>query len=452
MNILFIIPWIPYPVESGGAQAFYNMVDEIRKYHEVSVLLTVRVDADEQNIGELKKLWKDVHFYVYDQRKETDYRKFTDELKSVGVKGTTSFLCKWMYKTSKSLQRKINRRVNKYRRKNFKELIKADSTLFEPSHVLPPGFLDFVKKTACQGFDTVQVEFYEYLPLVHLLPKNVHKVFLHHEIRFVHNANELKMMGDASPNGMLLLEDEKGREIYHLSKYDQIMVLTETDKRILQPLLPQSDIYVSPAITMACKKITHTYEYTPIANLVFMGNYFHVPNVEGLIWFCSQVMPILVKRYPGLKLFVTGLWDEQSRKILEDLCDHIVFTGFIEDINQFINGKISIIPIRIGSGMRMKAMDAMISNSPIVSTLKGCEGLNLESGKEILVADTPQDFAVAVTQLLDDKDLGKAMAAAANRFIHTQMNAEAMIKTRLDFYKKIENEQPTISDNSHPSL
>lgn len=437
MKLLFIIPWIPYPLNSGGAQAFFNMVEEIRRHHSVSLLLTIRNKEDEKNIKELKEIWNNVAIRSYDKRKEKNAYLFAKKLKTLGIRGLEASLCRWMYGTRESLQRKIDRRLGKHKPTDIQELIRNNSALYKHTCDLSASFVEWVSNIANEGFDVIQVEFYEFLPLVHALPNNTESVFLHHEIRFVHNANELEVFKDVYPYDKVLFEEEKGREIYNLSKYKHVIVLTEKDKEILQPLLPNTNIYVSPAITEASKVSTQALHFSPARDLVFMGNSSHIPNFEGLVWFCSEVIPLLKKNKITPKLYVTGNWDEQSRKVLQDICDDIIFTGFVDDINTFINGRISIIPIRIGSGMRMKIIDSIVSCSPIVTTTKGCEGLPIEQGKDAMIADSPQAFANSIVQLLNDDVLQKTISSNARSKALSSLNAEKLLQRRLDFYENI---------------
>lgn len=437
MKILFIIPWIPYPLNSGGAQAFFNMVNEIRKKHSVTLLLTIRCKNDEENVNRLKAVWNDVDIRSYDARKESAYDDFRAYIKSTSMGKLTAMSCKWMYKTQQSLKRKINRRIDRQQGKNLQTIIRKNSTLFNNINLLTPGFLNFVKKVTLKGFEITQIEFYEYLPLVHILPQNTKTVFVHHEIRFIHNENELSVMNDVTPHDRIMLEEEKAKEIYNLSKYDHIIVLTNTDRNILKKLLPNSDIYISPAITMASLQTNKALNFKPANELVFMGNSSHIPNIEGLTWFCSNVMPAVSNHNKDTKLYVTGNWNDNSKKIIKSIYPDIIFTGFVEDISSFINGKISIIPIRIGSGTRMKAIDAMMSFSPIVTTSKGCEGLMLENRKDVMYADKPLDFADAIIELLNNQELQRLITTNAIKKISTSLNSKEMLDTRLNFYNSI---------------
>ena len=118
------------------------------------------------------------------------------------------------------------------------------------------------------------------------------------------------------------------------------------------------------------------------------------------------------------------------------------FTGFIDDLSTFVNGKISIVPIRIGSGMRIKLLDSVWAASPIVTTSKGCEGLPFANEKNCLIADSAQDFANAIMQMLANKDdLQKNLVETASDTISGSIDTAQLIEQRMKFYRMIERIQ-----------
>ncbi len=434
MNILFIIPWIPYPLNSGGAQAFFNMVDEIRMRYKTSLLLSVHNQHEAECVEKLKAIWTNVDIIIYNHipHKACDAMELPSEMPSA-----TKRLCSVMVKIKNSLQRKIARRVGRYESND----IKKKATLYYRNSDLTPDFIEFVHNITSKGFDLIQIEFYEYLPLVYVLPKDTDTVFLHHEIRFIHNANELSVFNGVTANDKFGFEEEKGRELYALSKYKHIIVLTEVDKNILQPLLPDADIYVSPAITDATKKGKDTFVFRNAKDIAFIGNSNHFPNLEGMTWFCKDVVPILKDNgYKG-NIYITGEWDNDSQRMLQQMCAEIVFTGFVDDIGEFLNGKISIVPIRIGSGMRMKILDSIAACAPIVTTTKGCEGLSMVNGEDCIIADGKEDFANAIMKLQTDVSVQKKLASNSLKKLASIMNAGDLLKRRIGFYEKMRKKQ-----------
>ena len=114
------------------------------------------------------------------------------------------------------------------------------------------------------------------------------------------------------------------------------------------------------------------------------------------------------------------------------------FTGYIDDLGKFLNGKISVVPIRIGSGMRMKLLDSAIAASPVVTTSKGCEGLPFANGKNCLIADTPSEFADAVVKMIGNQgNIQEMFVQNAMEEIPSIVDANRQIQRRLELYNEI---------------
>lgn len=94
-------------------------------------------------------------------------------------------------------------------------------------------------------------------------------------------------------------------------------------------------------------------------------------------------------------------------KKLSDSCPELEFVGYIEDLHAFLQGSVSVVPVRIGSGMRMKILDAISSRIPVVTTTKGVEGIDLRDGEECLKADSADEFVDTIIRLLGDVNLQK---------------------------------------------
>lgn len=280
----------------------------------------------------------------------------------------------------------------------------------------------------------IQVEFYECLQLVYLLPKDAIKVFVQHEIRFVRNQNELDLFKEKTPDDEYRFLVRKDFELSLLSHYDKIIALTETDKQIMLSEKPGLDIYVSPAIVS--KQLQETTTFKTAKDFVFIGNGLHFPNADGVMWFCESIVPLLIRKGKMQKLYIVGEWGKGIQKQIKDIYPEACFTGFVDDLTSFISGKISIIPIRIGSGMRMKILDSVVASSPIVTTSKGCEGLPVTNEKNCLIADSPEEFAEALERLVDHPQKQEEIAANAQQGFATVFDFESQIQRRLDFYAR----------------
>ena len=234
----------------------------------------------------------------------------------------------------------------------------------------------------------------------------------------------------------MLLKKKKAEELAALSAYDAVITLTDIDKDILKAYLPENKLFTSPAITQTVA-LEHL-PFKPVKDIVFVGNGNHFPNVDGMVWFCGEIVPLL--KAQGVQvptIYATGNWDARNKKILTDLCPEVAFSGFIDDLQSFLNGKLSVVPIRIGSGMRMKLIDTACAGAPIVTTSKGCEGLPFVDGKNCLIADGAEDFAAAVARLFTDQQLQEQLAVNAQDSKSNMLDEQQLLQMRLKVYENL---------------
>lgn len=422
-RILIITPYIPYPIDSGGNQAVFTMIDNLRKHYSISLLLAAK--KHNSNIDALKKIWPDINFYIYENR----------NAKSDGI----PLKLKLLTYLTESFYRKYNR----YFYKAFPKKYDTDSllrrrTLLNMKHMnLDLDYCRYVHKIANLGFDIIQTEFYELLELCYFLPQNVTKVFVHHEIGFVRRKNELDLLQAPTCADFAAYHKHKDMEIAMLKRFDHIITLTENDKRILSGYIAEDRIHVSPAIVNKSDIMNFTecgHEF------VFIGSPSHFPNNDAVNWLCEKILPELRARIEDFNIYIVGNWKKRLKKHILKQNREVIFTDYIKDLGQFLNGKISIIPIRIGSGMRMKILDAIWACSPFITTSKGVEGQNFVNGSDCITVDTPESFSEAMARLSEDVDLQKKIAINAMKDIKETYAPEKMTRLRENIYEKILNQ------------
>ena len=452
MNILYIIPYIPFPLNSGGNQAFFNMVNEARKVHQVSLLLRIRNDKDRENAGQLQEVWPDARLYLLDETATNAQAKMAAaEEEDAGLSGVTAWKCRLFDSIRRSMERKIRRSIRHALMKKKAEAIAREDSVatneilgsFVREHsVLYHGidgnedFYEYVYQTSRQGFDLIQIEFYEYLPLVYLLPKDVKKVFVHHELHYVRVENEMNLFDRISQADRLKYQMDFQEELSALNQYDKIVTLTEVDRELLSVHIPSDKLYVSPALTEACKATTQQ-EWQPARDLVFIGGGDHFPNADGVMWLATKVLPALRQTGTNAKVYVVGKWDKVMQEQIHAFAPNIVFTGFVDNLMSFLCGKISVVPIRIGSGMRMKILDSINAGTPMVTTSKGCEGLPLRDGEHCFITDDATVFAQRIAQLMQNKDVQKKFVEAARSQMGGQMDGSELLRRRMALYESM---------------
>ncbi|HYP52493.1 MAG TPA: glycosyltransferase [Pyrinomonadaceae bacterium] len=149
-------------------------------------------------------------------------------------------------------------------------------------------------------------------------------------------------------------------------------------------------------------------------NLVFTGSMDWLPNEDAIRFFTSEILPRVKQRVPGATLTVVGRNPSASLVELSKRDASVTVTGRVEDVRPFMERAAAyVVPIRVGGGTRLKIYEAMAMEMPVVSTTVGAEGLPVREGRELLIADSPEDFARAVARVLEDAELARSLGTRA---------------------------------------
>ena len=158
--------------------------------------------------------------------------------------------------------------------------------------------------------------------------------------------------------------------------------------------------------------------------IVFTGAMDWRANIDGIEFLMNEVWPVLTRSHPGARALIVGRNPQPA--LVEAARARGVdfdFTGYVDDIRPYVaRGDVYIIPLRVGSGTRIKAFEAMASGRPVVSTTLGVEGLDVTPGTHFMRADSAGEFAAAIAGLLDDAGRARAMAAAARRLVEERFS------------------------------
>jgi glycosyltransferase involved in cell wall biosynthesis len=151
--------------------------------------------------------------------------------------------------------------------------------------------------------------------------------------------------------------------------------------------------------------------------LVFPGAMTYRANFAAMAFFLREVFPLILRQRPGAKLYITGKTDGVPVHRLP-LREGVVLTGYLQDVRPRIaRSQVCVVPMTMGGGTRLKILEAMALGTPVVSTSKGAEGLDVRSGEEILIADDPETFAAQVVRLLEDPALRERLAQNGRRLV-----------------------------------
>ena len=199
-----------------------------------------------------------------------------------------------------------------------------------------------------------------------------------------------------------------GRLLRH---FDICTVVSETEKSLLHAATSvAAPSVVIPNCVEVADYVRFAAEEPAPATLVFTGSLTFDPNYRAMCWFISEVLPYVQRAIPGVKLTITG---DPGERVLPAAAG-VTLSGFVPDVRPVVaRAWASVVPIHEGGGTRLKILESMALETPVVSTTKGAEGLDVAGSEHLLLADDPVDFAEAVIRLLGDRELRERLAKNA---------------------------------------
>lgn len=250
-----------------------------------------------------------------------------------------------------------------------------------------------------------------------------------------HNAVYLipKRMAEASKNRFLIIwlkHESKLMSQYELQtcrQFDHVVWVTQEDltavssiasqrykdnlKAIVDKARSQNNsiipICVDASETASIDRITEKHE------ILFVGGMHWPPNADGVTWFAKEILPQVTKEHPHARFVALG---KQPPEVIKAIGQQVITPGYVESTERYwAFARVFVVPLRAGGGMRVKILDSWSRGVPIVSTTIGAEGISCQSGKDILIADTAEDFAVAVQKILTDDNLAQRLSHNGRR-------------------------------------
>jgi glycosyltransferase involved in cell wall biosynthesis len=165
----------------------------------------------------------------------------------------------------------------------------------------------------------------------------------------------------------------------------------------------------------------------PESDLIFVGSMDWLPNIDGMVWFSKEILPLIRRQKPDCRVVIAGRKPGPEILALAAADKGIEVTGTVPDVRPYLwNSRISILPLRIGGGTRMKVYEAMAAGLPVVSTSVGVEGLVGRPGRDLLIGNSPEEFATQCISLMDDESLRKKIGEAGFRLVNENCSWESV--------------------------
>jgi glycosyltransferase involved in cell wall biosynthesis len=271
-------------------------------------------------------------------------------------------------------------------------------------------------------FDLALISLFEvaeqYLPLLRAHSPATRVIVDSVDVHWLREQRGAELSGD--PGQLAAAERTRVRETAVYQAADALIAVSEPDLDALADMAPEVPRTVVSNI--------HTEEaegpgFVERSGILFVGNFSHEPNVDAVVHFCATAWPAIRSRVPGARLTLVGPYAPPSVTALA--CEDVDVRGWVPELVPLLeSARVSVAPLRFGAGVKGKIGEALSHGLPVVSTTIGVEGMGLEDGEHVLVADEALAFAEAVARLYGDEALWTRLARGGRDRVNGLLSPE----------------------------
>ncbi len=405
MRLLFLTPQLPYPPQQGTALRNWGLISHLAARHEIWLL-------------------------SFDERPEDARSELPEPLRQV---------CRSVA-VAPVPARTLGARLRTLAASTLPDMAwRLWSPVFE--QMLHAHLRD-------HHFDVVQfegIELARYMIGAARLPHSARFVFDEHNAEYVLQKRtfeaDARNLGRWHGAGYSFVQWQRLRtfERRALSVADAVLCVSPEDAASLQCLAPSvRPIVIHNGIDVArYANFDSPLPASRSLTIVFTGKMDFRPNVDAALWFARRVWPVVKQVHPSARLLIVGQKPSPRLDPLRADPD-IVLTGQVDDVRLYIaQADVYVAPLLAGGGTRFKLLEAMAMHRAIVSTSLGCEGFPVTSGRELIVADRPEEFAGAVTELLRSPSRRVALGESAYRFVSATYDWRAIMPKLEQVYERL---------------
>ena len=285
----------------------------------------------------------------------------------------------------------------------------------------PPNFRRAVRE-ACADAELLQCEYWYLYPTARAV-RGIKKVLLKHDAEF--NANRRLVAATANPFRKFALWVKylrrRGYEKAACREFDRVLCLSAVDAELVAPYARRPPQVVFPVVDLP--PADKTCRGAEGAEMVYFGGVTRAANRQGLELFLREIYPRVKAAVPRATLTIRS---EPPPRALTRLAAHdpsITFKPTAPDLgDDFLRASAAVVPLWVGSGIKIKILTALAHGLPVVTTPVGAEGIPAEDGAEILVAETPAAFADALSRLLTDGEFWRRLSEGGRRFAERELD------------------------------
>lgn len=391
MKILQITPQFPFPLDSGGKIGIYNITKVLKSNGaDIDLVAISRFQVPEEHLNELSKISNP--YVIFEPNQNSILRAF------------------WNFSLSKPAL------PNKFLSKNvFSKLEKIIKT---------------------EKYDIIHIDHTSLMKIGMWLKDKIGKPLglRLHNIEWIIWYRYFLDERRFSPRWFFykkqygLLRDF---ERLAISNADISFACSKEDKNRALELVPNAKIeVVSPGVDLDYWICKSEFERSP-KEIVFATTFSWKANVDGLLWFLDYVLPLIRKEHPDFVITIIGRNPPKNLRKYPN----VNVVGWVERVQPFYNhANLSICPLFVGGGVRVKILEAMSMELPVVSTSIGAEGIDANSEEGLLIADEPQSFAKFVNNLLSDFNFSRQLGKNARKYISEKHSSKITFKKIFDYY------------------
>ncbi|MGB9631822.1 MAG: glycosyltransferase family 4 protein [Chloroflexaceae bacterium] len=217
----------------------------------------------------------------------------------------------------------------------------------------------------------------------------------------------------------LLTALQHQRYVRHLLRgFSAVTVVSRREAALARRLAGNTPVEITVVPNGADLAGCQGYRYDPAPDtLIYPGALTFSANFDAVRFFLTEIFPQIQRQRPATTFRVTGHHTPQQRATLPAI-DGVVFTGYVEDVRALIaRSTVEVVPLREGGGTRLKILEALALGTPVISTTKGAEGLDLLPGQDLMIADTPAAFAETTVRLLAHPEERARLSANGRRAV-----------------------------------
>ena len=270
-----------------------------------------------------------------------------------------------------------------------------------------------------------------YMQAVHQAAPQAAVVFDTTDLHFLRGFRGARVTGKVNLMKSALLA--KRDELSMVRQADCTLVVSPVEKEILESECPGSQIHI---LSLIQKIYGSAQPFSEREGIVFVGAFSHHPNVDGIAYFYEDVYPLLQTKLPNIKITIIGSHPPQWLK--QASTEHFIVTDYVPNIAPYFNQcRLSIAPLRYGAGVKGKVLLSLGYGVPVVASSIAAEGIPALNGRDMLIADTPESFSDAITELYNNEASWYQMSANGQEIIDQYFSFYAAQQALLNLFDSL---------------